>query len=350
MTAHANWRDDAACRDADPDLFFPVGTTGPVLRQIDEAKRICRACPAQGQCLAWALDQPITDGVWGGTTEDERRSIRSLWRSTTTSQEGDDDNGYQRAEHREHGTRARAAQTQATGIFGDVGIGRGHGETGATREAPGHPRQAVGLPKEKGSWHTGTPNVTSLSYASSKPKPGSCSRAWTIRIQSSQPGCGRARLRDGHGFLPFLIPPRYDRRANRSWTAGTPAPHRGRHEHHQSWKGTVMDLHGQRVVILGGTAAWRRRAGGRPHRPGPGQPLVRRPGRHRPPRVHRGRAAGADEPGRPGPGQSQGVLRPIAPCGTSARCGPCTPPRHTCSPAARSPHSSSNCRLSPLGS
>lgn len=235
MTAHANWRDDAACRDADPDLFFPVGTTGPVLRQIDEAKRICRACPAQGQCLAWALDQPITDGVWGGTTEDERRSIRSLWRSTTTSQEGDDDNGYQRAEHREHGTRARAAQTQATGIFGDVGIGRGHGETGATREAPGHPRQAVGLPKEKGSWHTGTPNVTSLSYASSKPKPGSCSRAWTIRIQSSQPGCGRARLSDGHGFLPFLIPPRYDRRANRSWTAGTPAPHRGRHEHHQSW-------------------------------------------------------------------------------------------------------------------
>ena len=254
MTAYANWRDDAACRDADPDLFFPVGTTGPVLRQIDEAKRICRACPAQGQCLAWALDQPITDGVWGGTTEDERRSIRSLWRSTTTSQEGDDDNGYQRAEHREHGTHARAAQTQATGIFGDVGIGRGHGETGATREAPGHPRQAVGLPKEKGSWHTGTPNVTSLSYVTSKPKPGSCSRAWTSRIQSSQPGCGRARLTDGHGFLPFLIPPRYDRRANRSWTAGTPAPHRGRHEHHHSWKGIVMDLHGQRVVILGGTS------------------------------------------------------------------------------------------------
>ena len=45
MTVHSSWRDDAACRDADPDLFFPVGTTGPALRHIDEAKRICRACP-----------------------------------------------------------------------------------------------------------------------------------------------------------------------------------------------------------------------------------------------------------------------------------------------------------------
>ena len=54
MTVHSSWRDDAACRDADWDLFFPVGTTGPALRHIDEAKRICRACPAQTQCLAWA--------------------------------------------------------------------------------------------------------------------------------------------------------------------------------------------------------------------------------------------------------------------------------------------------------
>jgi hypothetical protein len=51
MTARANWRDDAACRDADPDLFFPIGTTGPALRQIGEAKRVCRTCPAQTQCM-----------------------------------------------------------------------------------------------------------------------------------------------------------------------------------------------------------------------------------------------------------------------------------------------------------
>jgi WhiB family redox-sensing transcriptional regulator len=89
MTAPANWRDDAACRDADPELFFPIGTAGPALREIGEAKRICRCCPVQTRCLAWALDHGIPDGVWGGTTEDERRAIRTL-PGTSTSQ-GDND-------------------------------------------------------------------------------------------------------------------------------------------------------------------------------------------------------------------------------------------------------------------
>jgi WhiB family transcriptional regulator, redox-sensing transcriptional regulator len=87
MTARTDWRDDAACRDADPELFFPIGSAGPALRQIDEAKRICRACPAQTRCLAWALDQEVIDGVWGGTTEDERRVIGSRRRRMSTSQE-----------------------------------------------------------------------------------------------------------------------------------------------------------------------------------------------------------------------------------------------------------------------
>jgi WhiB family transcriptional regulator, redox-sensing transcriptional regulator len=78
MSARANWRAHAACRDADPELFFPIGTSGPGLRQIEEAKRLCRTCPVQHECLAWALDQEVTDGVWGGTTADQRRAIRSL--------------------------------------------------------------------------------------------------------------------------------------------------------------------------------------------------------------------------------------------------------------------------------
>jgi WhiB family redox-sensing transcriptional regulator len=76
VTRGANWRDDAACLHADPDLFFPVGTTGPALDQIDEAKRICRACPVRKRCLAWALDLGAVSGIWGGSTEDERLAMR----------------------------------------------------------------------------------------------------------------------------------------------------------------------------------------------------------------------------------------------------------------------------------
>jgi WhiB family redox-sensing transcriptional regulator len=43
---------------------------------IDQAKRVCRACPVQAPCLTWALDHGVATGVWGGTTEDERRTIR----------------------------------------------------------------------------------------------------------------------------------------------------------------------------------------------------------------------------------------------------------------------------------
>ena len=76
MAKGADWRDDAACVRADPELFFPIGTIGPALDQVDEAKRICRTCPVQKRCLAWALKLPAVSGIWGGTTEDERRAIR----------------------------------------------------------------------------------------------------------------------------------------------------------------------------------------------------------------------------------------------------------------------------------
>ena len=87
MTAPANWRNDAACRNADPELFFPVGTAGPASRQTLEAKRLCRSCPVQIPCLAWALEHRVSDGVWGGTTEDERRASRGRTRKTRITQE-----------------------------------------------------------------------------------------------------------------------------------------------------------------------------------------------------------------------------------------------------------------------
>ncbi len=73
------WRDEAACRDMDPDLFFPIGTTGPALDQIEAAKGICRACPVRHFCLEYALSTNQEAGVWGGTSEDERRKLRKRW-------------------------------------------------------------------------------------------------------------------------------------------------------------------------------------------------------------------------------------------------------------------------------
>ncbi len=84
MSASVNWRDDAACIHADPDLFFPVSATGSALRQIDEAKRICQSCPVRTPCLAWALEHGVAAGVWGGATEEERRAMpRSLMTNTS---------------------------------------------------------------------------------------------------------------------------------------------------------------------------------------------------------------------------------------------------------------------------
>ncbi|MFE9939629.1 WhiB family transcriptional regulator [Streptomyces hirsutus] len=71
-----DWRTRAACRDEDPDLFFPIGTSGPALFQTEQAKRVCRRCPVQQHCLDWALDTGQSLGVWGGTSETERRALK----------------------------------------------------------------------------------------------------------------------------------------------------------------------------------------------------------------------------------------------------------------------------------
>lgn len=70
------WIDRAACLEHDPDLFFPVGTTGPAVGQTARAKSVCRTCAVRAECLAWALDTCQDAGVWGGLDEEERREIR----------------------------------------------------------------------------------------------------------------------------------------------------------------------------------------------------------------------------------------------------------------------------------
>ncbi|MER6128021.1 WhiB family transcriptional regulator [Streptomyces sp. NPDC001795] len=69
------WLRYAACVGEDPELFFPVGTTGPAIEETAAAKRVCRRCPVTAECLDWALNSGQTAGVWGGTGEQERAEL-----------------------------------------------------------------------------------------------------------------------------------------------------------------------------------------------------------------------------------------------------------------------------------
>jgi len=75
----SGWRDGAACRSTDPNLFFPAGSTGAAVEQIDAAKAICQSCPVRGECLEFSMVTNQEGGIWGGLTEDERRRMRSAW-------------------------------------------------------------------------------------------------------------------------------------------------------------------------------------------------------------------------------------------------------------------------------
>ncbi len=79
LTDPGDWRSAAACRSADPELFFPVSDSGPSLVQATEAKAICAGCPVRRQCLAFALRTRQVHGIWGGLTERERHVPGSEW-------------------------------------------------------------------------------------------------------------------------------------------------------------------------------------------------------------------------------------------------------------------------------
>lgn len=72
------WVHRAKCKDEDPELFFPIGTTGPAAAQIEAAKAICMKCEVRVHCLEWALATGQDAGVWGGMSEEERRALRRV--------------------------------------------------------------------------------------------------------------------------------------------------------------------------------------------------------------------------------------------------------------------------------
>ena len=71
-----DWVVRAHCKDEDPEVFFPLGSTGTSLLQTAMAKQICSLCDVRVDCLEWALATGQDSGVWGGLTEDERRAVR----------------------------------------------------------------------------------------------------------------------------------------------------------------------------------------------------------------------------------------------------------------------------------
>ena len=73
------WREDAACRNTNPDLFFPVGSTAEAVEETQAAIALCRRCPVRAQCLEFAMVTNQRDGIWGATSEDDRRRMRSAW-------------------------------------------------------------------------------------------------------------------------------------------------------------------------------------------------------------------------------------------------------------------------------
>jgi WhiB family redox-sensing transcriptional regulator len=72
-----DWRELAACRGYDPELFFPVGDTWEGkgnARRAEVALAICADCPIREQCLADALERGDVWAILGGTLPEERRA------------------------------------------------------------------------------------------------------------------------------------------------------------------------------------------------------------------------------------------------------------------------------------
>ena len=71
------WREAAACLDVPDDVtFFPNKED---VASIAKAKAICASCPVADECLTWAIESNQGDGIWGGHTAKERRTVRRRW-------------------------------------------------------------------------------------------------------------------------------------------------------------------------------------------------------------------------------------------------------------------------------
>jgi len=82
--AASSWWNMAACRFADPELFFPISSAGPAQADVTRAKAVCARCRIRQRCLDYAIDSHQVFGVWGGASEEERRLIAARRRRSLT--------------------------------------------------------------------------------------------------------------------------------------------------------------------------------------------------------------------------------------------------------------------------
>lgn len=75
-----SWRQHAACRGLDAELFFPQRG-----ESTTEAQTVCAGCLVGAECLAHAVARPERFGIWGGTSERQRRRLRATARARSTS-------------------------------------------------------------------------------------------------------------------------------------------------------------------------------------------------------------------------------------------------------------------------
>lgn len=66
-----DWQTHARCAEVDPEIFFPErGGSSKAARSV------CNVCLVRSQCLEYALNNKEQFGIWGGTSERERRRLR----------------------------------------------------------------------------------------------------------------------------------------------------------------------------------------------------------------------------------------------------------------------------------
>lgn len=74
---YSPWREAAACIEVvDEVSFFPDPED---LAGTARAKAVCAGCPVAAECLTWAIETNQSEGIWGGHTAKERRSVRRRW-------------------------------------------------------------------------------------------------------------------------------------------------------------------------------------------------------------------------------------------------------------------------------